>query len=145
MPTIIWWRRTRPADGATTLDFDWDLSGLTKAGSNPTTLEVQVTDELGVTASVQSSVNIEVVPPPTPTVAPTIAPTAAPAAAGSVQQYGVYIGIALLCLFALVVAAVIVFLVVRMRGGSTSGGGGGGGARGGGGGRPRVRILRRPP
>jgi hypothetical protein len=106
--------RARPTAGAATIDFDWDLSSISKPGTNAISLQVQATDELSVTASAQSSVNVEVVPPPTPTVAPTVAPT--PAANSTVQQYGVYIGIAVFCLFALLVLVVLVFLVVRMRG-----------------------------
>ncbi|MGD2162552.1 MAG: FHA domain-containing protein [Anaerolineales bacterium] len=42
------------------LEFDWDLSDITTAGDNNTALEVRVTDELGFTASKQTSVNVEV-------------------------------------------------------------------------------------
>lgn len=106
--------RVRPTAGATTFDFDWDLSSISKPGSNAISLQVQATDELSVTASAQSSVNVEVVPPPTPTVPPTAAPT--PAANSFFQQYGLTIGIAGFCLFALLVLLVLVVLVVRMRG-----------------------------
>ena len=120
--------RTRPTAGATTIDFDWDLSSITKTGQNAITLEVQATDELSVTASAQSTVNIDVVPPPTPTVPPTVAPTAPPVINNTnVQQYGLYIGLAVLCLFALLVLVVVVVLVLRMRGPASDGGGGGGG------------------
>ena len=118
--------RARPTAGATTIDFDWDLSSLTKPGSNAISLNVQATDELSVTASAQSSVNVEVIPPPTPTLPPTIAPTAVPVVSGAIQQYGLYIGLAIVCLLALVVFAVIIFVVLRMRGRPSGGQGGGG-------------------
>ncbi len=123
--------RARPTTGATTVDFDWDLSSLTKPGTNAISLEVQATDELSVTASAQSSVNVEVVPPPTPTAAPTGTPPP-PVENNPVQQYGLYLGIAVVCLLALLVFAVLVVLLLRMRGGSGGGGGGGGGSGGGG-------------
>jgi hypothetical protein len=137
----------RPTAGATTIDFDWDLSSLTKAGSNAINLLVQATDELSVTASSQSSVTVEVVPPPTPTVAPTVAPTPAPVATGAVQQYGLYIGLAVLCLLALLVLAVVVVLLLRSRSGDSGGGGGGGGGGGRGGGNyvaPATMIVGSP-
>ena len=119
--------RARPTAGAATIDFDWDLSSFTKAGANPVTLEVQATDELSVTASTQGNVTIDVVPPPTPTVPPTVAATAVPAISNTnVQQYGLYLGLAVLCLFALLVVVVVVVMLLRMRGPQSSGGGGGG-------------------
>jgi hypothetical protein len=118
--------RVRPATGATTVDFDWDLSSIDKPGSNAVNLQVQVTDELSVTASAQSTVNVEVVPPPTPTPLPTVVPPAA--AANAVQQYGLYIGLAVVCLLALLVFLVLVVVLVRSRRQPDRGGGGQGGS-----------------
>jgi hypothetical protein len=145
--------RVRPTAGATTVDFDWDLSGITKAGTNAISLQVQVTDELSVTASTQSTVNVEVVPPPTPTVAPTPVPTQ-PGDGGLLQQYGLYAGLGIVCLAALFFALVlIVILLMRRR--EPSGARGGSsyvapstmivGAIGSGSGQGSLAVLEGPP
>ena len=119
--------RARPTAGSPTIDFDWDLSSIVNPGTNPVSLQVQATDELSVTASAQSTVNVEVIPPPTATPPP--AATATPAGGvasggGFVQQYGLYLALGGVCLLALLfVAAIVLALLLRRR----SGGGGGGG------------------
>jgi hypothetical protein len=45
------------------LDFQWDLSDITTAGMNSVTLEVRVEDELGMMATKQTTVNVEVIAP----------------------------------------------------------------------------------
>lgn len=56
----------QPPSGATSIEFEWDISDVVKEGLNPIQLEVGVTDELGVEASASSTVNVEVVLPPPP-------------------------------------------------------------------------------
>ena len=53
-----------PAPGATQAEFEADLSQISTVGSNPVTLEVRLVDSLGLEASAQTSVVVEVSPPP---------------------------------------------------------------------------------
>jgi len=53
------------AEGQSTVTFDWDLSDITDIGINPVSLRVSVTDELGLSADGESSVDVAVAPPPT--------------------------------------------------------------------------------
>lgn len=97
------------APNADTVEFDADISAITAVGSNPTTIEVRVTDSLGLEASGRVQIVVEVAPPPTP--APTPTPT---------PQFGVMeaAGIAGLCgagLLALAVVGGIAFFVLRRR------------------------------
>lgn len=49
--------------GQSQFEFDWDLSDVTTEGINNVTLEVRVEDELGMSASDTSQVNVEVIIP----------------------------------------------------------------------------------
>jgi hypothetical protein len=97
----------------TGLNFSWDLSGLTTPGMNSVPLRVSVKDELGMTADGESTVNIEVSPPPTPS-----GGISAPVVAA--------IGLPLLCLLALFAVAVIVggYFLLRKRSGAAGEAGG---------------------
>ncbi|MGA9192616.1 MAG: FHA domain-containing protein [Anaerolineales bacterium] len=53
------------AAGQSTVTFNWDLSDITDIGINPVSLRVNVTDELGLSADGESSVDVAVAPPPT--------------------------------------------------------------------------------
>jgi hypothetical protein len=53
-----------PAPGATQAEFEADLSQISKVGSHPVTLEVRLVDSLGLEVSAQTSVVVEVSPPP---------------------------------------------------------------------------------
>lgn len=44
-------------------DFEWDMSDITEEGTNLVTLQVNVQDELGLTADAENSVNVEVILP----------------------------------------------------------------------------------
>jgi hypothetical protein len=92
--------------GSSSLNFNWDLSSMTDAGITPVTLRVSVTDELGLSAEGDSSVDVAVAPPPTPEGGIlTSVPTAAK------------IGIPLLCFLGLLVLviAVAAFFLIRGR------------------------------
>ncbi len=54
----------QPSSGATSVEFDWDISDIVQEGINSIKLEVRVTDELGVETSGSSTVKVEVVLPP---------------------------------------------------------------------------------
>jgi hypothetical protein len=86
------------------LNFTWDLTGLTTPGVNSIPLRVSVKDELGMTADGQSTVNVEVSPPPTPS-----GGLSAPVIAA--------IGLPVLCLLGVIVAAIIVggYFLLRKR------------------------------
>jgi hypothetical protein len=62
-----------PTDPAqTTFEFDWDLSDIDKVGTTPVKISVTVTDELGLSDTAETTVNVEVIAlPPTPTPSPT--------------------------------------------------------------------------
>jgi len=97
------------APNADRVEFDADISAITAVGSNPTTIEVKVTDSLGLEASGRTQIVVEVAPPPTP--APTPTPT---------PQFGMMevAGVAGLCgagLLALAVIGGIAFFVLRRR------------------------------
>jgi hypothetical protein len=53
--------------GQTLLEFEWDVTDIVAQGVNPITLEVRLTDELGVQATAEQPVNVEVIIPATPT------------------------------------------------------------------------------
>ncbi|MGH2628557.1 MAG: hypothetical protein ACRDHY_18120, partial [Anaerolineales bacterium] len=53
-----------PAPGAAQAEFEADLSQITTEGSNQVTLEVKLVDSLGLESSAQTSVVVEVAPPP---------------------------------------------------------------------------------
>jgi hypothetical protein len=55
-----------PAPGDTQVQLKWDISDIVAAGMNTAQAEVQVTDELGVQAVGDATLQIEVIPPPTP-------------------------------------------------------------------------------
>jgi pSer/pThr/pTyr-binding forkhead associated (FHA) protein len=91
------------------VEFDADISAITAVGRNPTTIEVKVTDSLGLEASGRAQFVVEVAPPPTAVPTPTPTP-----------QFGMMeaAGVAGLCgagLLALVVVGVITFFVLRRR------------------------------
>jgi|GEM_PF-1488897 pSer/pThr/pTyr-binding forkhead associated (FHA) protein len=56
----------QPPAGATSVEFDWDISDVAQEGINSVKLEVRVTDELGVETSGSSTVKVEVLLPPKP-------------------------------------------------------------------------------
>ncbi|MDW8327072.1 MAG: FHA domain-containing protein [Anaerolineales bacterium] len=97
------------APGVDTVEFDADISAITTAGRNPMTIEVRVTDSLGLEASGRVQIVVEVAPPPTP------APTPMPVPQFSVLEA---VGIAGLCgagLLVLAVVGAIAFFVLRQR------------------------------
>lgn len=53
-----------PSPGAAQAEFEADLSQITTEGSNPVTLEVRLVDSIGLEASAQTSLVVEVAPPP---------------------------------------------------------------------------------
>ena len=110
----------QPPAGATSVEFTWDIANIATPGINPVQLEVRVTDELGVTATAASDVNIEVIPPPTATPAPTATPE--PPANNVLQKYGLPALIVLVCLGLLLVFAVAIFALLRSRRGGRAGG-----------------------
>jgi hypothetical protein len=81
-----------PAPGATQAEFEADLSQLSTVGSNPVTLEVRLTDSLGLESSAQTSVVVENAPPPPGT---------------GVFVFGGLAVLGLVCLGAVVVIAVV--------------------------------------
>lgn len=53
-----------PAAGVTQAEFEADISQITTVGANPLTLELVLIDSLGLQASAETSVIVEVAPPP---------------------------------------------------------------------------------
>lgn len=53
-----------PSPGAAQAEFEADLSQFSTVGTNPVTLEVRLVDSLGLESSAQTSVVVEVAPPP---------------------------------------------------------------------------------
>lgn len=94
----------------TSFDFNWDMSDLNTAGSNPVALRVSVKDELGLTAEGDATVNVDVSAPPTPSGGLLSSP-------GRVAA----IGLPVLCLLVLIVVAIIVgaYFVFRSRSSSS--------------------------
>lgn len=90
----------------TTIDFTWDMSDLITVGTAPATLRVTVTDELGMTGEGDTTVDVEVAPPPTP----------AGGLLGSVPTAAA-IGVPVLCLLILLGLAVLggAFFLLRGR------------------------------
>lgn len=79
-----------PSPGATQAEFEADLSQISTVGSNQLTLEVRLVDSLGFESSAQTSVVVEVAPPPSRT---------------SPLALGASVVVGLICLFAVVVIA----------------------------------------
>ncbi len=94
-----------------TISFTWDMSDITQVGTNSTSLRVTVTDELGLSADGDSTVDVEVSPPPTP-------------AGGLLQNVplAAKIGVPLLCLLGLLAVVVIGGAILFMRGRSKASG-----------------------
>jgi hypothetical protein len=88
----------------TTVNFTWDMSDITQVGSNSVSLRVTVTDELGLSADGDSSVDVEVAPPPTP-------------AGGILQSVptAAKIGVPLLCFLGFLALVIIVGAVLFFR------------------------------
>ncbi|HEY4667810.1 MAG TPA: FHA domain-containing protein [Anaerolineales bacterium] len=96
--------------GQTLLEFEWDVTDIVTQGVSPVTLELRLTDELGMLAQSELPVNIEVIIPGTPTPeGPRVTPPM------------VALGIPVLCIagLALIGAAGGAFYLVRRRAAST--------------------------
>jgi hypothetical protein len=102
-----------PAEGATQLSFDWDITDVVAPGENQVQLKVVVMDELQVPAEASATVFVDVVPPPEPTPAPTEVPESPMATA--LREYGVWGLGALLCAGAGLVVLVGAVLLLRPR------------------------------
>jgi pSer/pThr/pTyr-binding forkhead associated (FHA) protein len=88
----------------TQLEFEWDLSDIVDEGLNPVKLEVKATDEIGLAASVETGVSVQVIIPATPTAT---GPGAATVAVG---------GVLLFCVLGAVALAIVggvYFFVIR--------------------------------
>lgn len=95
----------QPAPGDTQVKFAWNISDVVKEGPNPSKVEVQVTDELNVTAVGESTINIEVIPPPPPKVEDPL-----PALIG---KYWVVVPIACVGLLLAFMASALVFYLTK--------------------------------
>ncbi len=62
-------RLSQPGEGGI-YNFEWDVSGVTQVGEHATTLQVTVTDELGLQGTATTTVGVAVEAPPEATVAP---------------------------------------------------------------------------
>jgi hypothetical protein len=90
--------------GSDQLEFEWDLSDIVDEGLNPVKLQVKATDELGLEASAETGVSVQVIIPATATPE---GPPVAPLAIGGVALF------CLLGLIALAIVAAVYFFVVR--------------------------------
>jgi hypothetical protein len=88
------------------LTFNWDLSSMTDVGITPVTLQVNVTDELGLSAEGDTSLDVSVAPLPTP----------ATGILNSVPTVAA-IGVPLLCVLLILAVAIIggAFFLIRGR------------------------------
>jgi hypothetical protein len=92
------------APGADQFEFEWDLSDIVEEGLNPVKLEVRATDELGLEASVETGVSVQVIIPGTAT------PEGPPVATMAVG------GVLLFCVLgavALAIVGAVYFFVIR--------------------------------
>lgn len=81
--------------GSDRIEFEWDLSDIVDEGQNPVKLEVRATDELGLVASVETGVSVQVIIPATAT------PEGPPVATMAVG------GVALFCILGVVALAIV--------------------------------------
>jgi hypothetical protein len=106
-----------PTPDQTHFEFTWDIGDIIAEGPNPVTLEVVVTDELGLQVSEQTNITVQVVlPPPTPTPEPPLFPvitipgfTDVPGGAG----LGVVLGVVCLGLLCVAPFPFLVFYFTR--------------------------------
>lgn len=98
--------KVTPPEGATQVEFKWNITDITTEGINSLSVEVRVTDELNVQASGQTTVNVEVIlPPPPPPDSPMVA---------FFKQYGIGLG-AVVCvgLAGVVVVMSVIYAATR--------------------------------
>jgi hypothetical protein len=90
--------------GSDQLEFEWDLSDIVDEGLNPVKLQVKATDELGLEASAETGVSVQVIIPATAT------PEGPPVATMAVG------GVVLFCILGVVALAIVgavYFFVIR--------------------------------
>lgn len=98
--------------GQTKFEFDWDLSDIDTVGTTPVTIAVTVTDELDLTDTAETTVNVEVIALP-PTSTPTPPPFISADPAKLFSDYWVIIPVLCLGLLCMLPFAFLIFYMTR--------------------------------